>query len=210
MVLFLLLFCIPLTVLAVYPGAPFTANILSAESPAMSLKADKVIGIPWGATEEQVKSVMKQRPSKTWYNPDFAGKKGDDRWVFYGTPYADFNEGWTYIHFYQDKMWQVQISWRLHEDEVMERFNAVKHGLTARYGAPTSEKGKYLDSFVYWDLGGDSRGYAVNIQIRKNTIPYIEGYEPWKDYPFRVYVTYYNQSVASIILSGSDQLSKDY
>ena len=92
----------------------------------------------------------------------------------------------------------VQVSWPLKEDQVIDRFNAVKQGLTERYGAPMVEKGKYLDSYGLWDLGGAGRGYTVNLQIRKNTIRYIASVDPATTHPFRVFITYYNQSVADL------------
>ena len=84
----------------------------------------------------------------------------------------------------------------------MDRFNAVKNGMSERYGVPTAEKGKYLDSFATWDLGGADVRYIVNIEIAKNTIIYIAGFDPSKTHPFRVFITYYNETVADLLRMG--------
>jgi len=176
--------------------------------PLIPLKADKVLGIPWGATEEQVKSIMKQRP-KTTYVPYLNGKDTYSKWQFYQGPYADFAEAWIYVHFYQEKMWMVQVSWPLKEDEVLERFNVVKQGLTTRYGVPSSDKGKYLDSITVWDLGG---GYSVNVQIKKNTTKIAAADPQMQTTPFRVFITYNSRKVAGEIdkTANPSGISKDY
>lgn len=163
--------------------------------PVIAVKTDKVLGIPWGASEEQARSIMKQRPNTTAYS-FMNGNDAYTQWKGYYGPFADFNDAEIWVHFYQDKMWQVQVSWPLKDDQVSDRFNALKQGLTERYGSPASETGKYLDSLAVWDLGG---GYYVNVQIRKNTIKYIAGTDPSLTHPFRVFITYHNQAVANVI-----------
>ena len=182
------------------------------------LKADKVLGIPWGATDSQVKSILTQRPNTKAYS-FMNGKDGNDRWHGYSGPFADFSDAEIFVRFYQDKMWMVQITWPLKEDQVLDRFNAVKQGLTQRYGAPVIEQGKYLDSIVVWDLGGTDRtdrGYAVNLQIRKNTIQYIAGVDPAKTHPFRVFIAYFDVTASDKMTAGAGSSgnpgggSKDY
>jgi hypothetical protein len=181
--------------------------------PMVQLKADKVLGIPWGATDEQTRSILTQRPSTKAYS-FMNGKDGNDRWNGYSGPFAEFSDAEIFVHFYQDKMWMVQISWPLKEDQVLDRYNTIKQGLTERYGAPIAEKGKYLDSIAIWELGGAGRGYAANLQIRKNTIRYIAGFDPSQTHPFRVFIMYFNQTVADTMTSGASGKtggsSKDY
>ncbi len=178
-------------------GEPVKDGQAVGSSAGGALKADKVLGIPWGATDEQAKRIMKQRP-KTDYFSYLNGKDTFDRWHYYYGPYADFPDAWIYVHFYQDKMWMVQISWPLKENEVLDRFNIVKQGLTARYGAPMVEKGKYLDSYGLWDLGGEGRGYTVTLMIKQNVIKIAAADPSTQTHPFRVFITYYNQSVADL------------
>ena len=178
-------------------GEPVKDGQAVGSSPGGALKADKVLGIPWGATDDQARRILTQRPNTKAYS-FMNGKDAFDRWNGYSGPFADFSDAEIFVHFYQDKMWMVQVSWPLKEDQVIDRFNAVKQGLTERYGAPMVEKGKYLDSYGLWDLGGAGRGYTVNLQIRKNTIRYIASVDPATTHPFRVFITYYNQSVADL------------
>ena len=178
-------------------GEPVKDGQAVGSSSGGALKADKVLGIPWGATDEQARSIMKQRP-KTDNFSYLNGKDAFDRWHYYYGPYADFPDAWIYVHFYQDKMWMVQISWPLKENEVLDRFNIVKQGLTARYGAPMVEKGKYLDYYGLWDLGGEGRGYTVTLMIKQNVIKIAAADPSTATHPFRVFITYYNQSVADL------------
>ena len=193
-------------------GEPVKDGQAAGSSSGGVLKADKVLGIPWGATDAQAKSILTQRPNTKAYS-FMNGKDAFDRWNGYFGPFADFSDAEIIVHFYQDKMWMVAISWPLKEDQVLDRFNTVKIGLTERYGAPMVENGKYLDSYGRWDLGGAGRGYGVNLQIRKNTIRYIAGVDPATTHPFRVFITYFNQTVADLFNQSAKpggSGSKDY
>ena len=177
--------------------------------PVTPLKADKVLGIPWGATEEQIKSVMKLR-EKTSYVPYFNGKDGNNRWLYFFGPFADFPEAWIYVYLYQEKMWQVRVSWPLKEDEVLNRFDALKAGLTQRYGSPGQEQGKYLDTLVWWDLG---ELYYAHLRIIKNTIKLSTVDPTPQNKPFRVEILYYNKAVSDVLFPSSSSgggTHKDY
>lgn len=175
--------------------------------PFIPLKADKVLGIPWGAKDDEVRKIMLKRPG-TQYLPDFNGKDSFDRWHFYSGPYAEFSDAWIYVHFYQDKMWMVQISWPLKEEEALARFKTIKQGLTGRYGNPSSEEGTGMDSFALWDLSAE---YAVNVQIRKNTIKLISSDPTPQTHPYRVFVTYYSYTISKLYYEGNKpSASPDY
>lgn len=161
--------------------------------PVEVIKADKVLGIPWGASESDAKTIILQRPKMSGPYSFMSGKENQLSWKGYFGPFADFADAWIYVYFYQDKMWQVEISWPLKEDQVLERFNAVKQGLNERYGKPYVEKGKYLDSVVTWSLGGK---YSVNVQIRANKTKLHASDPTPQTSPFRVLISYYDYSVA--------------
>lgn len=93
-------------------------------APVIPLKADKVLGIPWGASEEEAKSILLKRPN-TIRVSFLDGKDGEHRWLYFGGPFADFPDAWIYVHFYQGKMWQVRISWPLKDDQIMDRFTGL-------------------------------------------------------------------------------------
>ena len=180
--------------------------------PVTPLKAESVMGIPWGASDKVVRDVLMARP-KTIRVSYLDGRDGKDRWQYYGGPYADFSDAWIYVHYYEEKMWMVQISWPLKENEVLDRFQTIRQGLQTRYGAPSSEKGKFLDSFVYWELGGPGDGYGVNVQIRPNKIRFVPADRTPETHPFRVYVTYNDQTVAKLLNPPNtkpDGAHKDY
>ena len=178
--------------------------------PVEVVKAEKVLGIPWGANESDTKTILLQRAKTTGPYSFMGGKDGQNIWKGYSGPYADFPDAWIYVYFYQDKMWQVRISWPLKEDQVMNRFDAMKQGLTARYGKPYVEKGKFLDTYLAWALGNN---HFVDLEIRKNTTKLTPADPTPQTHPFRVGVAYYNSNVAKelgLIKSPGSGTHKDF
>ena len=158
--------------------------------PFEALKTDKVLGVPWGTGEADAKKILLQRPKMSGPYSFMSGKDGQNVWKGYSGPYADFSDAWIYVHFYQDKMWQVRISWPLKEDQVTARFNTIKAGLTERYGQPTVDKG---DNYLAWALGNN---HFVDLEIRKNTTKLTAADPTPQTHPFRVQIAYYNSNVA--------------
>ncbi len=178
--------------------------------PFETLKADKVLGGPRGANEADAKKILLQRPKMSGPYSFMSGKDGQNVWKGYSGPYADYSDAWIYVYFYQDKMWQVRISWPLKEDQVMDRFDAMKKGLTERYGTPYVEKGKFLDTYLAWALGSN---HFVDLEIRKNTTKLTPADPTPQTHPFRVIVAYYNSNVAkelSLIKSPGSGTHKDF
>ena len=178
--------------------------------PWTKLKTDSVLGVPWGATEEQAKEILLKRPN-TIRVSFLDGKNGDHRWLYFGGPFADIPDAWIYVHFYQGKMWQFRISWPLKEAQTMDRYNTLKQGLAGRYGPPSSEEGKNYDSRAWWELG---QNYYVGIEILQNTTKIAPADPTPTTHPFRVYITYYNKDIVDILYSNkqpnSSNVSKDY
>ena len=164
-----------------------------AGQPVEVIKADKVLGVPWGANETDAKKILLQRPKMSGPYSFMSGKDGQNVSKGYSGPYADFADAWIYVDFYQDKMWQVRISWPLKEDQVIDRFNVVKAGLTERYGQPFKDTGKFLDNYLAWSLGSS---YVADLQIVKNTVKLTSADPTPQTHPFRVLIAYYDSSVA--------------
>jgi hypothetical protein len=168
----------------------------AAVGPAGALKADKVLGIPWGAGEDETRRIMKERPG-TGYLGIY---KGDRylRQVYKGT----FNNDPATImfNFYQGKMFSVMVHQFLDEEQLLNKFNELKAGMTQRYGPPIKESGKYLDAKVWWDLGPN---YRASLIIMKN---------PDKpDPPFVVTLGYWQIDISSSLFwSKSGSGGKDY
>jgi len=159
------------------------------------LKANKILGIPWGASEDAAASILSQRPNTRCqaFVKNAVGKtKGC---------YSTFNDEGVYVQtaFYQGKMYYVWVFAFVGEEQVLDKFNSYKKGLSERYGALLSEKGKYLDSTVYWDLG---EGYRTQLAIRKNP---LKPYPLWPEsqnlftLPFTVTVLYYHAETLDIV-----------
>lgn len=166
--------------------------------PVEKPKTEMVLGIPWGATEEQADAIMKKRPGTTFFWVD-------NRYTppprTYGTKYNDM-DAFANIFFHQGKMYRVQVIVSSSDDAVAKQYEEIKAGLTERYGKPFEEKGKYLDSQATFDLGA---GYAANIAIGTHSGIY-------KNMPsFRcVVVSYYHGPTAKIVEGAGSKAKADY
>ena len=82
---------------------------------------------------------------------------------------------WAYS--YQDKFFLGKVTLFNTEQDILSNFETVKKDLTERYGAPSKETGKFMDSAVIWDfqdgnfialkierLGYDKANFAFNSQ----------------------------------------------
>mgnify|MGYP003608555456 FL=1 len=104
-------------------------------------------------------------------------------------------------------MYQVGVQVYADADQVLDIFNIVKRGLTDRYGAPYLETGTYLDTQVFWALGG---GYIVKIRLGKHTVPSVPGPSqlPWR-LPFAVTILY-THAATSEMINKEGNVGKDY
>ena len=107
-------------------------------------------------------------------------------------------------------MYQVGVQVYADADQVLDTFNTVKKGLTDRYGAPYVEIGKYLDTQVFWALGG---GYIVKIRVGKHSVPSLPSswgpsQLPWR-LPFAVTILYTHVTTSEMI-NKEGGVGKDY
>lgn len=116
----------------------------------VGIKTDKVLGIPWGAPEKEVKKLMGQRPGTTYWEK---GNRNEALRYSYFTTYND-NPAIARVFLHQDQMYWVQIIVQSKTaDETMKLFETFKQGLSDRYGLLGGEKGKGMEAEVMWDLG---------------------------------------------------------
>ena len=119
-------------------GAPVTRPLL-----------DKVLGIPWGATEDEVKKAMLARPKTSL---QWSGKEDSATVQRFWGPFNN-EDHWITAYFIDGRLFLVEITRLVPEaklDEAMAKFEAVRKGLTERYGPPDEEKGKYMDTVLCW------------------------------------------------------------
>jgi len=167
-------------------------------NPVVKPKTEAVLGIPWGATEEQADAIMKKRPDTSFLWVD---KRYTPQPRTYGTKYNDM-PAFVNVFFYQGKMYSVQVIVSSSDDAVMQQYEQIKAGLTERYGKPFEEKGKYLDSQATFDLGAS---YAAKIVIGTHSGAY-QGMPT-----FRCIAIAYYHGPTSQVAEGSGQKSKaDY
>ncbi|MDR7865863.1 MAG: hypothetical protein RIN56_03540 [Sporomusaceae bacterium] len=120
-------------------GAPVTRPLL-----------DKVLGIPWGASEDEVKKALLARPktSLQWSGKIDGGATAQRFW-------GPFNneDQWITAYFLDGKLFLVEMIRMVPEskvDEAMEKFAATLKGLAERYGPADIETGKYMDTTNAW------------------------------------------------------------
>lgn len=132
-----------------------------AGAPATRPLPDKVLGIAWGAAEDEVKKAMLERPKTTL---QWAGKEGPASVQRYWGPFNN-DDQWIMAGFMDGRLFSLEIVRPVPEaklDEAMEKFEVMRKGLTERYGPADEEKGKYLDTALswYWPLK-----YAVRLKV---------------------------------------------
>ncbi len=119
-------------------GAPATRPLL-----------DKVLGIPWGATQDEVKKAMLARPNTV---VQWAGKEeGADVQRFWG-PFNNQNH-FISAYFVEGKLFMMDFLLMVPEakvDEAMTTLDNMRKGLTEKYGPADIETGKYMDTTNAW------------------------------------------------------------
>ena len=171
--------------------------------PMTPLKTETVLGIPWGAAEDEGRRIMLERPKTTRYS---GGKDAAKSWQIYVSTYNG-EPSRVEVFYYQQKMYQVGVQVYADADQVLDTFNTVKKGLTDRYGAPYAENGNYLDTQVFWALGG---GYIAMIRVGKHSVPSSPGLSqyPWR-LPFAVTILYTHVTTSEMI-NKEGGVGKDY
>lgn len=134
-------------------------------NPATRPVLDKVLGVAWRNSEDEVKKVMLARPKTALRD---TVKNGSITEQQYWGPFND-QEQWIMFRFFEGKMYIVGVVQQFGEDRLdllMERFDASKKGLNERYGHPDIENGKYLDAKLAWTWYGK---YAVVMSAERMT-----------------------------------------
>ena len=135
-------------------------NNYPANDPAANRVLKGFLTIPWGSSREETDRAMKARPgnfrTSFWYQGSlywgFAKDKSAD--VYYTYILGKFNNETAYLYTYynENKLFMGRVVLFNSEQEIMGKFDTVKTDLTARYGAPTREVGKFLDTEVVWEF----------------------------------------------------------
>ena len=154
--------------------------------PALTRTLKAFLNIPWGTSRDDVEKAMKSRPGNFLKSNLFFFKNG----VYWGGGKASDGTEFTYFlsrfnnepalikaYSYQDKFFLGQVSFFNTEQDILSNFETVKRDLNERYGAPTKETGKFMDSLVLWEfqegnfiglkierLGYDKANFALNNQ----------------------------------------------
>ncbi|MDR7865864.1 MAG: hypothetical protein RIN56_03545 [Sporomusaceae bacterium] len=146
-------------------------------TPATRPNLDKVLGIPWGATQDEVKKVMQERPNTSLR---YAWREGSRNVQQYLGPFNDRSH-WIFFWFNEGKLYAVAAHVSAPEaqvDRVMEALETTRKGMTERYGPADTDTGKYLDTKLYWFWPGK---YRITLSIERQSAP-EPGFGMWLRY----------------------------
>lgn len=168
-------------------------------------KTDKVLGVPWGASEDEANKIMLARPGTS--SKGVVDFKTYKQYVYLG-PYND-EQARILVGFYQGKMFTVVAELFSAEDGVMAKFDTVRQGLTRRYGQPFKQEGKSLDSKLFWEIGG---GYSVAVAIQNEAeFTAKANVAEWLHRPLGVIIGYaYADTWNMLVKTEVKQSGKDY
>jgi hypothetical protein len=141
------------------------SNNHPANDPAASRFLKGFINIPWGTSRADTEKTLKTRPGN-YITSNLHPYNGSVYWgsgkASNGTQFAyflgKFNDDpayiWTYC--FEEKFFLGKVIFFNAEQDILAKFAAVKKDLTERYGTPTRESGKFIDSTVYWEFQDDN------------------------------------------------------
>lgn len=149
------------------------SNNYPANDPALTRTLKGFLNIPFGVNREEAEKAMKGR-SGNYLKVNLFMFKNSVYWgggkTNDGTEYTYFlskfnNEPafiWTYS--YQDKFFLGKVALFNTEQDILSSFEATKKDLIERYGAPSKETGKFMDSMVVWDF---QEGNFIGLKIER-------------------------------------------
>lgn len=142
--------------------------------PATRPNLDKVLGVAWGASEDEVKKAMLARPGTALR---YAWKEGPRSVQQYWGPFNG-RDHWLFFRFNEGRLYAVAAHFSAPEaqlDMVMERLEQTRRGMAERYGPPDDEQGKYLDAKLAWYWPGK---YAIRLAVERQSAP-VPGFGMW-------------------------------
>ncbi len=139
------------------------------DKPVVKLKTDNVLGIPWGASQKTVASIMSQRPETKSIGK--GTRKGAVQCDY--TTTFNGNSATAAIFLHQDQMYWVRVIISNKIDcEATSQYEDFKQGLINRYGLPMEEKGSGSEALTRWSLGEE---HVLTLAMGKNRT----GTAPW-------------------------------
>ena len=141
--------------------------------PALTRTLKGFLSIPWGSSRADTEKAMKARDGNYIKTNLFLYKNG----VYYGTGKTANGSEYSYFltkfngqpafiwaHSYEDKFYLGKVVLFNTEQDILSSFETVRKDLTERYGAPSRESGKFMDSMVVWDFQG---GHFIGLKIER-------------------------------------------
>ena len=141
--------------------------------PALTRTLKGFLNIPWGTSRADTEKAMKARDGNYIKANLFLYKNG----VYYGTGKTADGSEYTYLlttfnnepafirtYCYEDKFFLGKVAFFNTEQDILGKFETVRKDLTERYGAPSRESGKFMDSMVVWDFQG---GHFIGLKIER-------------------------------------------
>jgi hypothetical protein len=149
------------------------SNNYPANDLALTRTLKGFINIPWGVSREDAEKTLKNRPDN-YLTANLSFFKNNVYWgsskAVDGTEYTYFlskfngEPAFIFTYSYQDKFFLGRVVFFNTEQDIISNFETVKKDLSERYGAPTKEIGKFMDSVVIWEF---QEGNFINLNIQQ-------------------------------------------
>lgn len=148
-------------------------NNYPATDPAVSRSLKGFLNIPWGTKWVETEKTMKARPGNYLTMNLYMFNGG----IYYGTGKYDNNVQYMYIlgkfnnepallwaHNFEDQFFLGKVVFFNTEQNILSDFETVKKDLADRYGAPSKQSGKFMDSSVLWEF---QEGNFIGLKIER-------------------------------------------
>lgn len=189
----------------VYQGE-WVQNI-RADDPGGNRSLAGFLEMPWGTSRGVVEETLNNRPGTQCSTAVFSKVCGTGATLpapmmgrYYRVEGKVNNEAvQIYVWFYEEKLAMGRLLFYYSEQEILNKFDALKNQLIARYGKPSREDGKYLDSHIIWFF---SDGNDIQLMIKKSQSNF-----PGK--PFYLRVDYAHRKMVGQIQAKSSAVKND-
>lgn len=135
------------------------ANNHPVDDPAATRVLKSFINISWGTSRTDAEKALKNRPGNYLSAHPFisgvyrgSGKSPDSTQYTYVLGTFNNEPVFLWAYYYEDKFFLGKVNFFNTEQDILVNFDTVKKDLIQRYGAPTRESGKFMDSTVVWEF----------------------------------------------------------
>jgi hypothetical protein len=152
---------------------PFDGKV----TPSIGGLLDGFQGIPWGSDQAAVVKAMEKIGYRVEHAFDTVEKNAKNGWgkevpgssllycLYSDDPKAPLKNH-CHFFFFDNRLAVGWLHFYASEDDLLKKFDEVKAALSAKYGPPDEEKGKFLDREAIWYFGvADSEPNSILLTV---------------------------------------------